>query len=113
MVLIPSSLTIKTLKPASFDEPDNMTSSVSLGFQCLVRTVSDTYNLQLAPSIKSHKLWCQAKMLLLPVPLAGRMSASKLMHYFSSHPAAFGFKASSLPDNIALNSANKKTDQSF
>ena len=39
------------------------------------------------------------------------MSASELIHYFSTHPAAFGFQASSLPDNITLNPANKKTNQ--
>ena len=41
------------------------------------------------------------------------MSASKLIHYLSSHPAAFGFWASTPPDNITLNSINRKTVQSF
>ena len=41
------------------------------------------------------------------------MSASKLLHYFSSHPAAFGFRASTPPDNISLNSVNRKVDQSL
>ena len=41
------------------------------------------------------------------------MSTSKLIHYFSSHPAAFGFWASTPPDNISLNSANRKVDQSL
>ena len=45
--------------------------------------------------------------------LATKMSASKLIHYFSSHPAAFGFQASTPPDNITLNSANRKADQSL
>ena len=45
--------------------------------------------------------------------LATKMSASKLIHYFSSHPAAFGFQASTPPDNITLNSANRKVDQSL
>ena len=45
--------------------------------------------------------------------LGTKMSASKLIHYFSSHPAAFGFWASTPPDNITLNSANRKADQSF
>ena len=45
--------------------------------------------------------------------LATKMSASKLICYFSSHPAAFGFVASTPPDNISLNSANKKADQSL
>ena len=30
------------------------------------------------------------------------MSASKLFHYFSGHPAAFGFQTSSPSDNITL-----------
>ena len=41
---------------ASFDEADAMPSSVSSGFLFLVSTISDTCRLQLAPSIKSHKL---------------------------------------------------------
>ena len=44
--------------------------------------------------------------------LATKMSASKLIHDFSSHPAAFGFWASIPPDNITLNSANRKANQS-
>ena len=45
--------------------------------------------------------------------LATKMSASKLIHYFSSHPAAFGFWTSTPPDNVSLNSANRKADQSL
>ena len=41
------------------------------------------------------------------------MFASKLIHYFSSLPAAFGFWACTPPDNISLNSANRKADQSL
>ena len=41
------------------------------------------------------------------------MSVSKLICYFSSHPAAFGFWASTPPDNISLNSAKRKVDQSL
>ena len=41
------------------------------------------------------------------------MSASKLIHYFSSHPVAFGFWASTPSDNISLNSTNRKADQSL
>ena len=48
----------------------------------------------------------------MPVSLATKMSASKLIHYFSSHPAAFGFWSSTPTDNISLNSANWKADQS-
>ena len=83
------------------------------GFLHLVSTVSDNSKLQLASSIHTHKLWCQAQALLAPVCLATKMSASKLIHYFSSHPAAFGFQASTPPDNISLNSANRKVDQSL
>ena len=45
--------------------------------------------------------------------LATKMLASKLIPHFSSHPAAFGFWASTPPDNISLNSANRKADQSL
>ena len=45
--------------------------------------------------------------------LATKMSTSYLIHYFSSHPASFGFQASIPPDNITLNSANRKADQSL
>ena len=98
---------------ASLDEPDVVPSSVSSGFLCSVSTLSDNSKPQLAPSIRSHKLWCQARALLAPVPLATKMSASKLMHYFSSHPAAFRFQSLTPPDNITLTSANRKADQSL
>ena len=41
------------------------------------------------------------------------MSASKLIHYFSSHPAAFGFQSSTPWDKITLTSANGKVGQSL
>ena len=47
------------------------------------------------------------------VSLATKKSASKLIYYFSSHPAGFGFQASTPPDNITLPSANRKADQSL
>ena len=97
----------------SLEEPDAITSSVSSGFLCSVSTLSDNSELQLAPSIHTHKLWCQTRALLAPVSLSTEMSASKLILYFSSHPAAFGFQASIPPDNISLNSANRKADQSL
>ena len=98
----------------SLEEPDAITSSsVSSGFLCLVSTLSDNSKLQFSPSIHTHKLWCQARALLAPVSLATKMSASKLICYFSSHPAAFGVQASTPPDNISLNSANRKADQSL
>ena len=45
----------------SFDEADVVPSSVSLGFLSSDSTISDTSRLQLAPSIESHKLWCQGR----------------------------------------------------
>ena len=110
----PSSLIHSTLElDSSPEEPDAITSSVSSGFLCLVSTLSDNSKLQLAPNIHTHKLWCHARAVLTPVSLATNISASKLIHYFSSHPAAFGFWASTPPDNISLNSANRKADQSL
>ena len=98
----------------SLEEPDAVTSSsVSSGFLHLVSTLSDNSKLQLAPSIHTHKLWCQARALLAPVSLATKMLASKLIHYFSSHSAVFGFWASTPPDNISLNSSNRKAEQSL
>ena len=58
-------------------------------------------------------MWYQARALLAPVPLATKMSASKLICYFSSQPAAFGFQSSTLPDNITLTPAKRKADQSL
>ena len=58
------------------------------------------------------KLWCQARVLLSLVSLATKMYVSKLIHYFSSHQASFGFWSSNPPDNITLNPANRKADQS-
>ena len=98
---------------SSLDEPDVVTSSVSSGFLYLVSTLSDNSKLQRAPSIHTCQLWCQARAVLAPVSLATKMLASKLICYFSSHPAAFGFWASTPPDNITLNSANRKADQSL
>ena len=84
----------------SLEEPDAITSSVSSVFLHSVSTLSDNSKLQLGPSIHTHKL-CQARALPAPVSLTTKMSASKLIHYFSSHPAAFGFQAFTPPDNIS------------
>ena len=97
----------------SLDEHDAITSQVSSGFLCSVSTLSDNSKPQLAPSIRSHKLWFQARVLFAPVSLATKMQASKLIHYFSSHPAAFGFQSSTSPDNITLTSVNRKADQNL
>ena len=106
---------LKTLeRDTSLEEPAAITSSsVPSEFLCLVSTLSDNSKLQLTPSIHTHKLCCQTRALLATVSLATKMSASKLIRYFSSHPAAFGFWASTPPDNISLNSANRKADQSL
>ena len=72
----------------SLDEPDAIISSITSGVLHLVSTISDTSKQQLAPSIRSHKLWCQAKAHLAPVPVATKMSASKLICYFSVPPCS-------------------------
>ena len=90
-----------------------MKSSVSSRFLYLVSTIFDNSELQDAPSIRFHKLWCQARALLAPVPLATKMSTSKLICYFFSHPTAFGFWSSTPPDNITLTPAKRKADQSL
>ena len=41
------------------------------------------------------------------------MSASKLIHDFSRCPAAFQFWSSTSPDNITLNPASRKAEQSL
>ena len=56
---------------------------------------------------------CHSRGLLVPMPLATKMSASKLICYFSSHPAAFRFQFSPPPDNTILTPANRKADQSL
>ena len=43
----------------------------------------------------------------------GKISASKLIFCFSIHPVAYGHQAFSPLDNVTLNTANKKTDQSL
>ena len=98
---------------ASLDEPDAISSSFSSGILHSVNTLSDNSKLQLASSIRSCRLWCQARALLAPVPLATKMSAPKLICYFSSHPAAFGFWSLTPLDNITLTSGNRKADQSL
>ena len=93
------------------DEHDVITSSFSSAFLHSGSPASDTFKPQLASSIRSFTLWCKAGGLLSPVSLATRMLASKLIHYFSKHPATFGFQSSTSPDNITLNTAKRKADQ--
>ena len=45
--------------------------------------------------------------------LSTKVSDSKLICYFSSHLAAFGFQSTPPPDNITLHPANRKADQSL
>ena len=45
--------------------------------------------------------------------LATKISTPKLIHNFSSHPAAFGFWSSTPPENITLTPANREADQSL
>ena len=97
----------------SLDENYAIMPSVSSGFLCSVSTISNNSKLQLAHSIRSHKLWCHARAPLVPVSLANKMPTSKLVHYFSNHPAAFWFWSSTLPDNSTLTPANRKADQSL
>ena len=82
------------------------------GFLYSVSTLSDNSKQQLASSCKSHKLWCQAMALLLPVALLSKMPIFKLIHYFSSLQSTLGFWASCVLDNVTLNAAYK-TDQSL
>ena len=49
---------------ASLDEPDAIPSSVTSGIFHLVSTLSDNSKPQVAPCIRSCKLWCQARALL-------------------------------------------------
>ena len=81
---------------------------------CLISTISDICKPQHAPIIKSCNFCCQASILLFPLPQAVKMVVSKVIHYFSIHPAAFDFWALSQPDNITLNPTKKKeTNQSL
>ena len=98
---------------ASLHDTDVMPFLVSSGFLCTVSTVSDTSKLHLTHTVKSHNLWCQIRAVLLPVLQAGRMSASKVIHYFSGHSATFGVQASLLPDNLTLIPANKRVYQTI
>ena len=82
------------------------------GFLHSGSTISDSSLLKLAPCIKSFKVWCLGRALLLPVSLAGKISFSELINYFSSHPKASEFWAYILLDDVDLNDVNKKNDQS-
>ena len=55
----------------------------SSGFLCLVSTISDNSRLQLAPSIKSCKLWCQARYICL----SPRQVRCELLSLFITFPS--------------------------
>ena len=67
---------------ASFDEADAVYSSVCSRFLYMESTHSDISKLQFTPSTNSQKLLYQSKVLLLPVPQSGKISASNLIHHF-------------------------------
>ena len=69
----------------SLDESDAITSLVSSGFLHSVSTLSDNSKSELAPSIGTQ-IVVPARALLSLMSLATKMSASKLIHYFSGHP---------------------------
>ena len=98
----------------SLEEPDAIFCLQSvLGFSTQLVPFLIIVSCSLLLAFELIKLWCQARALLAPVSLATKISASKLIHYFSSHRTAFGFWASTPPGNITLNSANRKADQSL
>ena len=88
---------------ASFAETVAVLSSFHTGYLYLVSTTYHISKLQLAQASNVVNDGSRLGSLPLPVPLAGKMSASNLIHYFSSHPVA--------PDNTTFNVANK-TNQS-
>ena len=47
------------------------------------------------------------------MPLATKSAASKLICYYSSYPATFGFQSTTPPDNITMISDKRKADQSL
>ena len=73
----------------SLEEPDAIASSVSSGFFHSVSILSDNSMLQLAPSICTHKLWCQASALLDTERLLSHLHVD-LVDTFSSLPEAEG-----------------------
>ena len=96
---------------ASIDEVDAIPSSISSNFRCSVNTVSNNSSLQLASNLTNYG--SRLRALLFPVLQAGKMSASRLIHYISDEPMAFGFWASLPPGNIILNTNNKRIYQNL
>ena len=54
---IPSNSFVTPEWDTSLDEPDAITSSLSYGVLCSVSTLSNNSKTELAPCIRSHKLW--------------------------------------------------------
>ena len=80
-------VSVNTELDASFDEADAIPSSV---FRVsTLSIISHNSRLQLASSIKSDKLWCQTRALLYLYQRQVKCEPLTLIHYFSSHPAAF------------------------
>ena len=112
MLFVLSSWTLNTSEgSASFVEAGVMSSSDSSGFIFLDSTISDKSRPQL-PSMKSHKLWCKTRALLLPVVQAGKMAASYFDSLLFLPSSCIGFWVYLPPYNITLSPANKRTDQS-
>ena len=97
---------------ASFDENDAMPSSVSSRFLHTVPflTILDC-SLLLASNLINYG--ASLEPYFLPVPQSDKTSASKLIHFLFSLPAAFGLQAFLPPENITLNPVNKKSDWSY
>ena len=87
--ILTNSLEIPELD-TSVDEPDAITYSVSSGF---LNSVFFLIILNCSLFLALGLINCGARLglFLHLCPLATKMSASKLIHYFSSHPAAFRF----------------------
>ena len=65
---------VETMKlDASIDKSDTMTSSVSSLLLHSTGTISDNSKLKFAPSMTYLKLWCQARILVLPLSLVGKI----------------------------------------
>ena len=83
MVWVPSSqIQLKLWKWMISLISDTISSFSLLRVLMVSEYISDKYKLQLAPSTKSHKLWCKVRVLHLPVSLMGKMLV--FMCYFKS-----------------------------
>ena len=90
-----------------------VTSFIFLGFLHSVSAVFDTSILQLVPSIRSHKQWCQARALLSLYLKPSRHQHLNLFDIFLATRQHLGSSLHSHLIKITLNPANKKADQSL